>query len=124
MKKAMAILLALTLVFAAGCSKNVEQPQTTPPETTAPATEAPETTAPETEPPLPKLETGTVQGDNIPAILCQLKKGDLVEVTGNPDDTHATVKTEFGTGTMEMQLLRFAGGSIFTDLNRAVCFQR
>ena len=105
----MAILLALTLVFAAGCSKNVEQPQTTPPETTAPATEAPETTAPETEPPLPKLETGTVQGDNIPAILCQLKKGDLVEVTGNPDDTHAAVKTEFGTGTMEMQLLRFAG---------------
>ena len=109
MKKAMAILLALTLVFTAGCSKNVEQPQTTPPETTAPATEAPETTAPETEPPLPKLETGTVQGDNIPAILCQLKKGDLVEVTGNPDDTHAAVKTEFGTGTMEMQLLRFAG---------------
>ena len=105
----MAILLALTLVFAAGCSKNVEQPQTPPPETTAPATEAPETTSPETEPPLPKLETGTVQGDNIPAILCQLKKGDSVEVTGNPDDTHATVKTEFGTGTMEMQLLRFAG---------------
>ena len=32
-----------------------------------------------------------------------------MEVTGNPDDTHATVKTEFGTGTMEMQLLRFAG---------------
>lgn len=109
MKKAMAILLALTLVFAAGCSKNVEQPQTTPPETTAPATEAPETTVPETEPPMPKLEAGTVQGDNIPAILCQLKKGDSVEVTGNPDDTHATVKTEFGTGTMELQLLRFAG---------------
>ena len=105
----MAILLALTLVFTAGCSKNVEQPQTTPPETTAPATEAPETTSPETEPPLPKLETSTVQGDNIPAILCQLKKGDSVEVTGNPDDTHAAVKTEFGTGTMEMQLLRFAG---------------
>ena len=109
MKKGFAIALALVLLFTAGCSAKQEQPQTTPPETTAPATEAPETTAPETEPPMPKLEAGTVQGDNIPAILCQLKKGDLVEVTGNPDDTHAAVKTEFGTGTMEMQLLRFAG---------------
>lgn len=109
MKKGFVIALALVLLFTAGCSKNVEQPQTTPPETTAPATEAPETTVPETEPSMPKLEAGTVQGDNIPAILCQLKKGDSVEVTGNPDDTHAAVKTEFGTGTMELQLLRFAG---------------
>lgn len=110
MKKGLAILLALVLLLSAGCSAKQEQPpQTTVPETTAPVTEAPETTVPETEPPLPKLETGTVQGDNIPAILCLLKKGDLVEVTGNPDDTHATVKTDFGSGIMETQLLRFAG---------------
>lgn len=109
MKKGFAIALALVLLFTAGCSAKQEQPQTTPPETTAPATEAPETTVPETEPPMPKLETGTVQGDNIPAVLCLLNRGDPVEVTGNPDDTHAAVQTDFGTGTMEMQLLRFAG---------------
>ena len=109
MKKVFALLLAVTLVFAAGCSNKTEQPAPTAAPTVPETTTPPETTVPETEPPMPKLETGTVQGDNTPAILCQLKKGDLVEVTGNPDDTHATVKTEFGTGTMEMQLLRFAG---------------
>ena len=109
MKKGFVIALALVLLFTAGCSAKQEQPAPTAAPTVPEATTVPETTAPETEPPMPKLETGTVQGNNIPAILCQLKKGDLVEVTGNPDDTHATVKTEFGTGTMEMQLLRFAG---------------
>lgn len=110
MKKGLIIALALALLFTAGCSAKQEQPpKTTVTETTVPTTEAPETTVPETTVPMPKLETGTIQGDNIPAILCQLKKGDLVEVTGNPDDTHAAVKTEFGTGTMETQLLRFAG---------------
>ena len=107
MKKGLIIALALVLLFTAGCSSKTEQPpETTLPETTAPATEAtettipettvPETTVPETTVPQPKLETGTIQGDNIPAILCLLNRGDLVEVTGNPDDTHATVKTHFG----------------------------
>ena len=110
MKKVFALLLALTLVFAAGCSAKQEQPpQTTVPETTAPATEAPETIVPETEPPLPKLETGTVQGDNIPAILCLLKKGDLVEVTGYTEDGSAIVKIGDAVGTVEKELLRFAG---------------
>lgn len=110
MKKGFVIALALVMLFTAGCSAKQEQaPQTTVPETIASGTEAPETTVPETEPPLPKLETGTVQGDNIPAILGLLNREDPVEVTGNPDDTHATVKTDFGVGTMETQLLRFAG---------------
>ena len=110
MKKGFVIALALVLLLSAGCSVKPEQlPTPSLPETTAPATEAPVTTVPETTPPQPKLETGTVQGDKIPAILCLLKKGDPVEVTGNPDDTHATVTTDFGTGIMEIQLLRFAG---------------
>ena len=110
MKKGFVIALALVLLFTAGCSAKQEQPvQTTVPETTVPATTVPETTVPETTVPQPKLETGTVQGDNLPAILCQLKKGDPVEVTGYTDETHATVKTALGTGTMEVQLLRFAG---------------
>ena len=66
-------------------------------------------TGAETEPALPELVTGTVQGPNMPALLCRLNLGDSVEVTGNPDEKTATVETEFGTGTMEMQLLRFAG---------------
>ena len=78
MKKVFALLLAVTLVFAAGCSNKTEQPAPTAAPTVPESTTPPETTAPETEPPLPKLEAGTIQGDNIPAILCQLKKGDLV----------------------------------------------
>lgn len=108
MKKTLALLLALTLVFAAGCSNKTEQPAPTA-APTVPATEAPETTVPETEPPLPKLEAGTIQGDNIPAILCLLKKGDLLEVTGYADETHATVTVGDAVGTVEKDLLRFAG---------------
>ena len=108
MKKILALLLALTLVFAAGCSNKTEQPAPTA-APTVPVTEAPETTVPETEPPLPKLEAGTIQGDNIPAILCLLKKGDLLEVTGYADETHATVTVGDAVGTVEKDLLRFAG---------------
>ena len=108
MKKTLALLLALTLVFAAGCSNKTEQPAPTA-APTVPVTEAPETTVPETEPPLPKLEAGTIQGDNIPAILCLLKKGDLLEVTGYADETHATVTVGDAVGTVEKDLLRFAG---------------
>ena len=131
MKKGFAILLALVLLLSAGCSAKQEQPApaaaptvpetttasetivpetTTAPETIVPEnTATPETTVPEITGSLPKLETGKVQGENIPAILCLLNRGELVEVTGNPDETHATVKTNFGVGTMEMQLLRFVG---------------
>ena len=109
MKKILALLLALTLVFAAGCSNKTEQPAPTAAPTVPETTTPPETTIPETEPPLPQLEAGTVQGDKIPAILCQLKKGDLVEVTGYAEDGSATVKVGNAVGTVEKELLRFAG---------------
>lgn len=109
MKKVFALLLALTLVFAAGCSNKAEQPAPTAAPTVSETTTPPETTVPETEPPLPKLEAGTIQGDKIPAILCQLKKGEIVEVTGYADDTHATVTLGGAVGTVEKELLRFAG---------------
>ena len=109
MKKRFALLLALTLVFAAGCSNKTEQPAPTAAPTVPATTTPPETTAPETEPPLPKLEAGTVQGDKIPAILCQLKKGDLVEVTGYAENGSAIVKVGDAAGTVEKELLRFAG---------------
>ena len=109
MKKRFALLLALTLVFAAGCSNKTEQPAPTAAPTVSETTTPPETTVPETEPPLPKLEAGTIQGEHIPAILCQLKKGDLVEVTGYAEDGSAIVKVGDATGTVEKELLRFAG---------------
>lgn len=109
MKKILALLLAVTLVFAAGCSNKTEQPAPTAAPTVPATTTAPETTVPETEPPMPKLEAGTIQGEHIPAILCQLKKGDLVEVTGYASDGSAIVKVGDATGTVEKELLRFAG---------------
>lgn len=109
MKKVFALLLAVTLVFAAGCSNKTEQPAPTAAPTVPETTTPPETTVPETEPPMPKLEAGTIQGDNIPAILCQLKKGDLVEVTGYASDGSAIVKVGDAAGTVEKELLRFAG---------------
>ena len=109
MKKVFALLLAVTLIFAAGCSNKTEQPAPTAAPTVPETTTPPETTVPETEPPMPKLEAGVVQGEHIPAILCQLKKGDLVEVTGYASDGSATVKIGDGVGTVEKELLRFAG---------------
>lgn len=109
------IAIALILVCMAGCSAKTEQPeQSTAPETTAaPETTVPETTVPETTMPLPKLVAGTIQGENIPGILCLLKQGDRVEVTGYADETHALVKMETGTGTVERELLRFAGDAAY-----------
>ena len=115
MKKILALLLALTLVFAAGCSNKAEQPAPTATPTVPEATAAPETTLPETEPPLPRLEAGTIQGDNIPAILCLLKKGDLVEVTGYAEDGSAIVKIGDAVGTVEKELLRFAGETAYEN---------
>lgn len=57
----------------------------------------------------PKLEAGIVQGDQVPAVLQLLSRGDMVEVTENLDETLSTVVTDQFTGVMETQLLRFLG---------------
>ena len=57
----------------------------------------------------PKLETGVIQADGIPAILWFLSQGEQVEVTEELDEKNSLVETEYGTGTMETQLLRFPG---------------
>lgn len=85
MKKAMAILLALTMACSLALPASAENA------------------------PGPKLETGIIQADGIPAILWFLSQGEQVEVTEELDEKHATVETEYGTGTMETQLLRFPG---------------
>ena len=109
MKKVFALLLAVTLVFPAGCANKTYQPAPTAAPTVPETTTPPETTVPEMEPPMPKLEAGTIQGEHIPAILCQLKKGDLVEVTGYAEDGSAIVAIGDAAGTVEKELLRFAG---------------
>lgn len=85
MKKTMAILLALTLACSLALPASAESA------------------------PGPKLETGVIQADGIPAIRWLLSRGEQVEVTEELDEKNSTVETEYGTGTMETQLLRFPG---------------
>lgn len=59
--------------------------------------------------PGPKVETGIIQANGIPAILWFLSQGDQVEVTEQLDEKNVLVETEHGTGMMETQLLRFPG---------------
>ena len=85
MKKAISFLLALTL----GCSLALP----------ASAESAPG----------PKVETGIIQANGIPAILWFLSQGEQVEVTEQLDEKNVSVETEYGTGRIETQLLRFPG---------------
>lgn len=52
-------------------------------------------------------ETGILRAGSIPAIGSFLNMGEQVEVTGKADETHVYVKTEQGTGLVDVQLLRF-----------------
>lgn len=85
MKKTMVFLLALTLCFTLASPCFAESG------------------------PGPKLETGVIQADGIPAILWLLSEGDQVTVTEALDEKTSLVETEYGTGTLETQLLRFEG---------------
>ena len=85
MKKTIVILLALTLCFTLAVTGFAESD------------------------PGPKLETGVIQADGIPAILWLLSEGDQVTVKDAQDEKTSLVETEYGTGTLETQLLRFAG---------------
>ena len=78
MKKVFALLLAVTLVFAAGCSNKTEQPAPTAAPTVPETTTPPETTAPETEPPMPKLEAGTIPFQSIYALRAGITR--LMEI--------------------------------------------
>lgn len=111
MKKFFVIFLALTLALGAGCSHQAEQPTapvavaTTP--TTAPAPAADQTEPTETTAPAPRTVEGTVQGIHIPAILSFPQRGDIVQVTGYPDEATATVTVGDAQGSLAKVLLRF-----------------
>lgn len=111
MKKFFVIFLALTLALGTGCSHQAEQPTapvavaTTP--TTSPAPAADQAEPTETTAPAPRTVEGTVQGIHIPAILSFPQRGDIVQVTGYPDETTATVTVGDAQGSLAKVLLRF-----------------
>ena len=111
MKKFFVIFLALTLALGAGCSNQGEQPTAPVAEATAPTT-APAPAADQTEPtettaPAPRTVEGTIQGVHIPAILSFPQRGDIVQVTGYPDEATATVTVGDAQGSLAKVLLRF-----------------
>lgn len=85
MKKTIALLLSLTLVFSLASPSFAESD------------------------PGPKTETGIIQADGIPVILAFLNRGDQVTVTEAVDEKTSQAETEQGSGTIETQLLRFEG---------------
>lgn len=112
MKKFFVIFLALTLALGTGCSHQAEQPTapvavasapTTEPAPAADQTEPTETTAPAA----PRTVEGTIQGIHIPAILSFPRRGDIVQVTGYPDEATATVTVGDAQGSFAKVLLRF-----------------
>ena len=111
MKKFFVIFLALTLALGTGCSHQGEQPTAPAAEATAP-TAAPAPAADQTEPdettaPAPRTVEGTIQGIHIPAILSFPQRGDIVQVTGYPDEATATVTVGDAQGSLAKVLLRF-----------------
>ena len=111
MKKFFVIFLALTLALGTGCSHQGEQPTAPVAEATAPTT-APAPAADQTEPiettaPAPRTVEGTIQGIHIPAILSFPQRGDIVQVTGYPDEATATVTVGDAQGSLAKVLLRF-----------------
>lgn len=112
MKKFFVIFLALTLALGAGCSNQGEQPTAPVAVASAPATE-PAPAADQTEPTettapaAPRTVEGTIQGIHIPAILSFPQRGDIVQVTGYPDEATATVTVGDAQGSFDKVLLRF-----------------
>ena len=112
MKKHLIVLLVFILILCAGCGKQApEQTEATTPETTAPSENAvsettlpPETT--EETVPVPEVFYGTAKVNKTPAVLSILKRGDVVDVVGEYDDSHYVIKTELGYGLVKKHLLR------------------
>ncbi len=115
MKKITVFLLLAALLMTAGCGAKQpeESPATPSPDsvvTETPASAATPEPSPEPTPvPAPDCVDAVVQVDRSPAILTLLNRDDQVDVAGEFDEEHYVVKTEFGYGLVEKQLLRTAG---------------
>jgi len=101
MKKLSVILLAAALLCTAGCGQ--KPPAETQPVETEPVPQTQETV------PVPELTYGTAQINGLPAILSVLSRGDHVEIVKRYDETHYAVKTDFGYGLVEKNLIRLNG---------------
>lgn len=141
MKKVLIVLLSLVLLVTLGvrtiqhtdaipvlAHMMVATPPPTPTSTPAPTptptpkptptpTPTPEpTSTPEPTPtpvPVPICVDALVQVDRSPAILMLLNRGDTVDVVGEFDEEHYAIKTEFGYGLVEKQLLRMSGEAAY-----------
>ena len=110
MKKYIIVLLALALLFCAGCEK--EEPV----ETEAPTTAPTETTVPPTTEetiPVPELSMGSALVDETPAILDTLMRDDVVDVVGEYDEDHYVIKTDLGYGLVKKELLRLESDAAY-----------
>lgn len=111
MKKFFVIFLALTLALGTAAPIRGSSP---PPRwlrrrhlQRAPAPAADQTEPTETTAPAPRTVEGTIQGIHIPAILSFPQRGDIVQVTGYPDEATATVTVGDAQGSLAKVLLRF-----------------
>ena len=111
MKKFTIFLLIIALLFTVGCgAQQSTELSATPspeiPEETPAPTPTPEPTP--TPTPVPTCADALVKVDHSPAILMLLNRGDIVDVVGEFDEDHYAIKTEFGYGLVEKQLLRMS----------------
>lgn len=118
MRKYMLLLLALALLLCTGCGQQdpvsqpaapTVQPAQTEAPTTAPAPEATNPPATEETAPVPALTTGTALVSHAPAILDVLMRDEIVDVVGMYGDDHYVIKTAFGYGLVQEELLRLDG---------------
>lgn len=109
MKKTIAVLLALTVLLSAGCSKKQPAPTAGTQAPTVASTAPTETEAPETTSPPPETVRGIIRGVNIPAVLSFPRRGDTVQVTGYAADGSARVQSAEAEGILDKALLHFAG---------------
>lgn len=124
MKRLLAFLLCLVMLFVAGCTPAEPDPTEEPTAATEPTeiTEAPtepseETEPTETEPPAPETVGGTVLADRTAVVLTTANRDETVDVVGEYDEYHYVVKTEQGYGIIEKRLVRMDGGEAYVQWN-------
>lgn len=128
MKKWIAMLLCLMLIFTAGCVQDTPEttittavptettvpPTTLPPETTVPPTTVPPTTVPpETEPPVPETVSGTALADHTVYVMTTLARDTQVEIVGEYNEDYLIVKLEQGYGLIAKPLVRIEGAEAY-----------
>lgn len=130
MKKWIAILLCLMLLFTAGCVQDTPEttitttmaqettvpPTTLPPETTVPPTTVPPTTVPETTaPPMPETVSGSALADHTVYVMTTLARGTQVEIVGEYNEDYYIVKLEQSYGLIAKPLVRMEGAESYTQ---------